>query len=255
VLGAGPQPLVDWHPDVINLFRDLDPIRWRQLDHNPIALLREFTPERLAQRAAEMVLYSRINHAHRRLKEYMANKQTWAPRTPGCWAQAGGLFLGRVRHCTSRFRFIRAAWACSRATTSRAPAAWACRWWPSACSTIRAISSSSSTKRAISARNTSTPRSRICRWSRPFRPRESRSRSASTPGTAALFAKVWLMQVGRVKLYLLDCDVEGNSPQDRELTSRLYGGDERTRIRQELVLGVGGVRALRALGITPASIT
>ena len=66
-----------------------------------------------------------------------------------------------------------------------------------------------------------------------------------------LFAKVWLMQVGRVTLYLLDCDVEGNSPEDRELTSRLYGGDERTRIRQELVLGVGGVRALRALGITP----
>jgi len=66
-----------------------------------------------------------------------------------------------------------------------------------------------------------------------------------------LLAKVWLMQVGRVQLYLLDCDVEGNSPQDRELTSRLYGGDRRTRIRQELVLGIGGVRALDALGITP----
>ena len=66
-----------------------------------------------------------------------------------------------------------------------------------------------------------------------------------------LFAKVWLMHVGRVKLYLLDCDVEGNRPEDRELTSRLYGGDHRTRIRQELVLGVGGVRALHALGITP----
>ena len=45
-----------WHPEVINLFRDLDPIRWRQLDHNPIALLKEFTPERLSSRAAEMVL-------------------------------------------------------------------------------------------------------------------------------------------------------------------------------------------------------
>ncbi len=59
------------------------------------------------------------------------------------------------------------------------------------------------------------------------------------------------MRVGRVKLYLLDCNVEGNRPEDRELTSRLYGGDERTRIRQELVLGVGGVKALRALNITP----
>src|SRR5437764_1228243 len=72
-----------WHPEVINLFRDLDPIRWRQLDHNPVALLREFTAERLAQRAAEMVLYSRINYAHRRLKEYMANRQTWAAWNAG----------------------------------------------------------------------------------------------------------------------------------------------------------------------------
>src|SRR6188508_1173118 len=67
-----------WHPEVTNLFRDLDPIRWRQVDHNPIALLREFTPDRLATRAAEMVMHSRINYAHRRLKEYLANKQTWA---------------------------------------------------------------------------------------------------------------------------------------------------------------------------------
>jgi starch phosphorylase len=66
-----------------------------------------------------------------------------------------------------------------------------------------------------------------------------------------LFAKVWLMQVGRTKLYLLDADVEGNTPEDRELTARLYGGDERTRIRQELLLGIGGVKALNALGITP----
>ncbi len=69
--------------------------------------------------------------------------------------------------------------------------------------------------------------------------------------TGQLKAKVWLMAVGRVRLYLLDCSIADNSPQDRSLTSRLYGGDERTRIRQELVLGVGGVRALKALGITP----
>ena len=67
-----------WHPEVTNLFRDLDPIRWRQLDHNPIALLAEFTPERLESRAAELVLYSRINQAHRRLKEYLTADSTWS---------------------------------------------------------------------------------------------------------------------------------------------------------------------------------
>jgi glycogen phosphorylase len=63
--------------------------------------------------------------------------------------------------------------------------------------------------------------------------------------------KVWRLKVGRCDLLLLDSNVEGNAPEDRELTSRLYGGDRRIRIRQELLLGVGGYRALRSMGILP----
>ena len=68
----------------------------------------------------------------------------------------------------------------------------------------------------------------------------------------AIHAQVWEVRVGRVRLYLLDTDVEPNDAADRSLTWRLYGGDRRTRIRQELVLGVGGHRALRALGYEPS---
>ena len=60
------------------------------------------------------------------------------------------------------------------------------------------------------------------------------------------------MRLGRVKLYLLDTDLEENAPWDRELSARLYGGDRETRIQQEIILGIGGVRALKALGIEPA---
>ena len=66
-----------------------------------------------------------------------------------------------------------------------------------------------------------------------------------------IHAIVWEGRVGRVRLFLLDTDVPENDQDDRELTLRLYGGNERTRIRQELVLGVGGVKALAALGIRP----
>jgi starch phosphorylase len=68
---------------------------------------------------------------------------------------------------------------------------------------------------------------------------------------SSIFAKVWRLKVGRCDLLLLDSNVAGNAPEDRELTSRLYGGDGRVRVRQELLLGVGGYRALRAMGITP----
>ena len=61
--------------------------------------------------------------------------------------------------------------------------------------------------------------------------------------------RVWRADVGRTRLYLLDTDVERNSPEARAITDRLYGGDREHRLRQELVLGVGGVRALRALGL------
>ncbi|MEZ4229155.1 MAG: alpha-glucan family phosphorylase [Polyangiaceae bacterium] len=62
---------------------------------------------------------------------------------------------------------------------------------------------------------------------------------------------LWQVQVGRVKLILLDANVPENSPEDREITAQLYGGDQVTRIKQELVLGVGGRRALARLGIEP----
>ncbi len=67
-----------------------------------------------------------------------------------------------------------------------------------------------------------------------------------------VYAKVYHLQVGKVPLYLMDTDIHPNPPEDRELSARLYGGDEEMRVAQEMVLGIGGVRALRALGIRPA---
>src|SRR5579872_3876412 len=65
-------------------------------------------------------------------------------------------------------------------------------------------------------------------------------------------ARIWCARAGRVQVYLLDTNCAENAPSDRDITHRLYGGDESTRVRQEMILGIGGVRALRALGIKPA---
>jgi starch phosphorylase len=67
----------------------------------------------------------------------------------------------------------------------------------------------------------------------------------------AVFAKVWRLHVGRVPVYLLDTNLQENSPADREITARLYGGGTEMRIKQEIVLGIGGMRALEALNILP----
>ena len=72
-------------------------------------------------------------------------------------------------------------------------------------------------------------------------------------GEHDVFCKVWHVKVGRIDLYLLDTDHEKNRPEDRATAHRLYGGDRNTRIQQEIVLGMGGFRALEALGIKPTA--
>ncbi len=67
-----------------------------------------------------------------------------------------------------------------------------------------------------------------------------------------IYIEVWRVRLGSISIYLMATDVEENEPWDRELSARLYGGDQETRIRQEMVLGIGGVRMLERLGIRPA---
>src|SRR5436190_5723652 len=240
-----------WHPEVTSIFRDLDPIRWRQLDHNPVSLLREFTPDRLATRAAEMVMHSRINYAHRRLKEYLANKQTWAA------THAGVLGNKPVAYFSAEFGLhesmpiysgglgVLSGDHVKSASGLGVNLVGIGLFYDQGYFKQQLDDAGLQTEEYLDTKVENVPMDpALSPDGKPITVRVDTRKGA-------LFAKVWVMHVGRVKLYLLDCNVDGNSPEDRELTSRLYGGDERTRIRQELVLGVGGVKALRALGISP----
>jgi starch phosphorylase len=241
-----------WHPEVNNLFRDLDPVRWRQVDHNPIALLREISPEELHQRAGELVLYTRINQAYRRLKEYTSNRaKTWGAQSAGVLGSkpvayfsaefgiheslpiySGGLGVLSGDHIKS-------------ASGLGIPLVAIGLFYDQGYFRQRLDSNGYQQEEYVDTKVEDLPME-------PARNAKGKPITVSIETREGiLLAKVWLMHVGRINLYLLDCDVEGNKPQDRELTSRLYGGDQRTRIRQELVLGIGGVRALRALGIAP----
>ena len=68
----------------------------------------------------------------------------------------------------------------------------------------------------------------------------------------AVSLAVWQVQVGRIPIYLLDTDLEENTPEDRHLSARLYTSDPEIRIQQEIILGIGGVRVLKSLGLSPA---
>ena len=76
-------------------------------------------------------------------------------------------------------------------------------------------------------------------------------RSDMDLGDRKIFLKLWQINVGRIKLYLMDSDIEQNDEDLRNVTSTLYGGDKEMRIRQEIVLGMAGVKALKVLGYNP----
>jgi len=240
-----------WTPEVERLFRNLDPLRWRELDHNPIALLSEFTSSRLYERANEMVLFSRINQAYRRLKEYMGNHQTWGS------THAGVLGAKPVAYFSAEFGIHESL--------------------PIYSGGLGVLSGD----HVKSASNLGVPlvavglfyaqgyfRQKLDRDGfqheeyddtqvehLPIKPATDQEGDPILidieTRTGHIKIKVWKVQVGRVPLYLLDSNVDGNGPEDRQLTSRLYSGGERTRIRQELVLGIGGVKALHAIGVCP----
>ena len=240
-----------WDHECIDLFRDLNPTRWRELNQNPIALLNELPLAEIERRAAELSLHSRINYVYRRQQEYLNAESTWGAE------HAGVLRKRPVAYFSAEFGLHESLPIYSGGLGVLAG------------DHIKSASDLDIPLVGIGlfyGQGYFLQRLDMDGWQReeylhtdlnqcPLQPAigengepvvvEIQTRSGT------LRAKVWRAKVGRCDLLLLDSNVEGNAPEDRELTSRLYGGDGRTRIRQELVLGVGGFRALKAMGISP----
>jgi glycogen phosphorylase len=240
-----------WDHDAGSLFRDLDPVRWRQLNQNPVSLLAEFPLAKLESRAAELVLHSRINYACRRLHEYLQADRTWGTR------HAGVLRPSPVAYFSAEFGLheslpvysgglgVLAGDHIKSASDLGIPLVGIGLFYGQGYFRQRLDRKGWQQEEYLETDVNQLPMEvAIGKNGRPVAVQiETRSGS--------IHAKVWRVTVGRCDLFLLDSDVEDNTPDDRELTSRLYGGNARTRIRQELLLGVGGFRALKAMGITP----
>src|SRR5467141_183028 len=240
-----------WDHDTSSLFRDLDPARWRQLNHNPVSLLSEIPLAVLERRAQELVLHSRINYAYRRQREYLAADRTWGAR------HAGVLRPRPVAYFSAEFGLhvsipeysgglgVLAGDHIKSASDLGIPLIGIGLFYGQGYFRQRLDRSGWQQEEYLPTDVNLLPMEPAIGTKGETVTVQIETRSG------AIRAKVWRMKVGRCDLLLLDSNVEANGPEDRELTSRLYGGDGRVRIRQELLLGVGGFRALRAMGITP----
>ena len=210
--------------------------------------------DQLEARVSQLALHGRINQAYRRLQEYLESKHTWGAR------HASVLGARPVAYFSAEFGLhesmpiysgglgILAGDHLKSASDLGIPLVGVGLYYDQGyfrqrLDARRLAAGGLHRRRPPAAADRAGHAATACR-----------SRSRSTRARGRIVARVWRIAVGRNTLLLLDSNVDGNSPEDRQLTARLYGGDQRVRIRQELLLGVGGIRALAALGISPGVV-
>jgi starch phosphorylase len=246
-----------WAPDGPEIFRDLDPGVWQQCEHNPRALLAQASDLRLAQIAADPAFAERIQLLSDRFDAYMSESRPWAglraservrPQTPVAYFCAeygvhsslplysGGLGILAGDHLKSAsdlnlplvavglfygFGYFRQS-----VTTDDWQAETYKETYPDELPVEPVIDATDGTGAPLLIEVTMRGR--------------------------GVRARAWRANIGRVQLYLLDTNVSENAEVDRLITGHLYGGDRETRLVQEIMLGIGGVRLLRKLGLQPA---
>jgi glycogen phosphorylase len=238
-----------WNPHIIKLFRDLDPEAFRATNHNPVSVLSSFAADRFESLGQDAALRARVDSAYRELREYLGATRTWAS------LNAGPLRVRPVAYFSAEFGIHESLPIYSGGLGVLAG------------DHLKSASDLGLPLVAVGLfYRESYFRQRIGRdgWQHAEYVRSPAELLPAQPALdpagkriiievplskETLRAQVWEIAVGRNRLLLLDTDVEGNSEENRQLAARLYFGDQRVRIRQELLLGVGGVRALHAAGI------
>ena len=234
-----------WSPETRDLFATIDPVRWAASGEDPVQLLGEVSSERLAELAGDEGFVAWAHHRRDDLRGYLTSDRwyqslgTEAPRgiayfspefgiTAALPQYSGGLGILAGDHLKTASDlgipiigiglFYRAGYF--RQSLSRD--GWQQEHYP-VCdpdgSPVQLLRESDGTPAKV---------------------------SVGIPGGRQIVARIWVAQVGRVPLLLLDSDVEENGPIEREVTDRLYGGGGEHRLHQEMLLGIGGVRAVRA---------
>ncbi|MGB3680863.1 MAG: alpha-glucan family phosphorylase [Rubrobacteraceae bacterium] len=237
-----------WSPAAQRLFSSLDPDLWESTEHNPVRLLQETDLNAAAEDPAFVEDYDRVM---RDFDAYLGRKDLWAreahPELDGPIAYFSAEFgLHESLPVYSGGLGVLAGDHVKSASDIGLPLVG-----------VGILYSQGYFRQRIAAGG------RQQEIYEPFEPGRRPIRPALDGAgdevlvsigleDRELYLKVWKVEVGRAPVLLLDADVPANTEEDRRITARLYGGGDETRIAQELILGVGGVRALRATGIQPS---
>jgi starch phosphorylase len=242
-----------WHPEGREVFRKLDYDIWRTTAHNPVRMLWVIPRLRLEEAASQADFLELYDRAIAALDASHSSERTWwTRRLPHLSGQTIAYFSAEFALHQSLPIYagglgVLAGDHCKEASDLGVPLVGIGFMYPQGYfhQHVSAEGWQEESNEMLNWMDTAiepaiTPDGKPCLTPVPLDDR-------------SVLVAVWRVRLGRVQLYLLDTNLEENAPWDRELSARLYGGDRETRIQQEVILGIGGVRALHALGIEPAA--
>ena len=241
-----------WHPEARNLFKVLDRPLWKATGHNPVQLLHSVAPHRLVAAAQDSTFLEQYDSVMAAFASDMRGTQTWIRTAHPDLAKHTVAYFSMEFAIHNSLPIyagglgILAGDYCKEASDLGLPTVGVGFMYPQGYFYQRITDNGWQEEIYRQLDFAEAPVSRVLTdIRRPMKLNvELDSRSVCVG--------VWRVNVGRTTLYLLDTNLEENSPTDRELSARLYGGDQEMRIQQEIILGIGGVRVLRALGIRPS---
>ena len=240
-----------WTPQARELFEQFDPTLWRLTHHNPIKQLQEASPDHLAALSHNALFLRQYQAAVKAHDDYMSATDHWF-----------GVNFPHLQHLVIAYFSAEFGLHNSVPIYSGGLGILAGDHLKEASDLGIPIVGMGFMYSQAYFRQVVNPDGWQEALYEPFDRSASPIRPALTPAGAQpkiqivvdsriVTCLVWQVQVGRVKLYLLDTDTPENNPVDRGLSARLYGGDHTTRLAQEILLGIGGVRALREVGVSP----
>ncbi len=240
-----------WNNSAREVFRSLDYPLWRATAHNPVRMLRIVPQGTLELAAQDLHFIALYDNALADLDAARSAADTWWARTfPGVGAQSIAYFSAEFALHQSLPIYagglgVLAGDHCKEASDLGVPLIGIGFMYPQGYF-----------HQHVSAEGWQEESYEKLNWADA--PIEPATNAAGQPcivavplGDRSVLVAVWRVRLGRAKLYLLDTDLEENAPWDRQLSARLYGGDREMRVQQEIILGIGGVRVLRALGSAP----
>ena len=239
-----------WDAEATALMRSLDPHRWERLGHNPVAVLLDVSEARLMELAADPELVARVASVHRRFGEYLRGEDTWVGRERPALAGRTVAYFSMEFGLHESLKTYSGGLGVLAGDHIRSASDLGLRFVG-----VSLLYRQGYFRQVIveGQQVAAYPNAQFDRL-----PLTLLLDEAGEPITVEVphlnhsyTARIWELRVGRARLLFLDADHPGNSLEHRIFTAQLYGGDARTRVAQEVLLGVGGVRALRRLGVEP----